>query len=169
MSQPTTIRVTPHPASELTPVRALRLAWLCWLGLLVVPFTLVLFLIWNWSPGPTTGTQAGWEKWFIGSMVYVALSVSASLFWRGHVFKPYWAGRPVAPGDYLWGMVAVWTALAVAGIVSLIGCFVTGSLAPNLIPAAMSLFLYLTMWPGGKAMVGGVGNADDSEVYTEPN
>ncbi len=111
----------------------------------------------------------------VGEMVHwsdglsCALAVPASLFWRGHVFKPYWAGQAVAPGDYLRGMATVWTALAVGGIVSLSGCVATESLAPNVIPSMLSLILFLTMWPGGRAMVRRVGNAEDPGLYVEPN
>lgn len=159
----------PRPASKLTPARALRLAWFCWLGLLAIPFLLIFWLIWHLAPGRITEPQTGWEKWFIGAMGYLALAVPASLFWRGHVFKPYWAGQAVAPGDYLRGMATVWTALAVGGIVSLSGCVATESLAPNVIPSMLSLILFLTMWPGGRAMVRRVGNAEDPGLYVEPN
>jgi len=168
MTQPSTIDNSSQAISKLTPARALRLAWFCWLGLMVVPFAMILWLIWHLSPGQITEPGAGAQRWFIGSMAYLALAVPASLFWRGRVFKPYWAGQTVPPAQYLSGMATVWAALAVGGIVSLAGCVATKSLTPNLLPAMMSLILFLTMWPGGRAMIRRVGNADDPGLYEEP-
>jgi hypothetical protein len=130
---------------------------------------MILWFIWHLSPGQITDPQRGWEKWFIGAMTYLALAVPASLFWRGRVFKPYWEGQTVQPGKYLRGMATVWTALALGGIVSLAGCVATGSLAPNLMPAMISLILFLTLWPGGRAMIRRVGNIEDPGLYEEPN
>lgn len=169
MNPQTATIITARPVSTLTAARALRLAWLCWLGLMVIPFTIILWLIWHLSPGQLTAPPAVSEKWFIGAMGYLALAVPAALFWRGHVFKPYWQGHTVAPWQYLRGMAATWAALAVGGIVSLCGCVATESLAPNIIPALLSLIFFLVLWPGGRAMVRRVGNTDDPALYEEPN
>ena len=97
-----------------SPSTALRLAWLCWCVLLVIPFFLALWLIWHLSGGAAAPHPPHplRDRWFLGPMIYLILVVPVSLFWRGRVFKPYWSGRTVPPGKYLLGMLAIWLALA---------------------------------------------------------
>jgi len=155
---------------SFSPPTALRLAWLCWCVLGVIPFFLALWLIWHLSGGAAAPHPPHplRNRWFLGPMIYLILVVPASLFWRGRVFKPYWSGRTVPPGKYLLGMLAIWLALDLGGLLSLLGCVVTGSLLPNLLPALLTLMFFLTTWPSGRAMVRTVGQHTDPQVYEEP-
>ena len=109
------------------------------------------------------------QTWFITASIYLLIVVPVAFFWRGHVFKAYWSGRPVTPHKYVYGMLSVWLALVIGGIYSLIGCYVEHSLLPNLLPALVAFMFYVTLWPSGRAMVRHtVGATDDPEVYEEP-
>src|ERR1700733_836743 len=101
-----------NASPRLTPEKALKLAWLCWGILLAGPFLLLQVLIWCIDPQnqsivrylsshefarfhPTP------EGWFIVAMAYLAVILPLSFFWRGHLFKDYWLGHPIAPRKYI--------------------------------------------------------------------
>ncbi|HUB24758.1 MAG TPA: hypothetical protein VL992_04960 [Tepidisphaeraceae bacterium] len=166
---------TSHGGSKeqprLTPLTALKLAWICWGVLLIAPYTLLLFLIYFVQAGGAA--RFAWvcndtTTWFVALMAYLAIIVPGSFFLRGHLLKDYWLGRPVPPKNYVLATIAGGAALAVGGILSLIGCLLTGSFVPNLIPGALALFLFLIHLPTGRAMIRNSGNQDDPEVYEEP-
>lgn len=154
--------------SSLSVPAALRWAWFSWAVLLAVPFLLLQWLIWHLAAGDASRSSADTEKWFVAAMAYFILILPGSFFWRGHLFKDYWLGRPVAPGRYVLATITVGFALALGGIFSLIGCLVTGSFMPNLIPALLALVLFALHWPTGRAMVRPVGQVEDPQVYEEP-
>ncbi len=163
-----------HPAAGNTPPHALsvktalKLAWLCWGALLAGPFLFLQWLIWYVTAGDPSRFHADTDKWFVAAMAYLIIILPGSFFWRGHLFKDYWLGRPVAPRKYILATVSVGLALAIGGIFSLIGCLVTGSFMPNLIPGLLALILYTLHWPTGRAMVRPVGLAEDPQIYEEP-
>jgi hypothetical protein len=101
-------------------------------------------------------------------MAYLAVAVPAAFFWRSREFKAYWQGHCVSPNRYLRGMLILWLTIEIGGIMALIGCFVSGSLLPNLLPAMVAFMLFTPFWPSGRAMTNPVGNDDDFEVYEEP-
>jgi hypothetical protein len=107
-------------------------------------------------------------SWFLASSGYLLVVVPASFFLRGRLFKSYWTGHPIAPTKYLYGMLAIWSALEFGGIIALLGCFVDRNLLPNLLPALIAFMFFVTLWPSGRAMVRSVGNAQDPEVYEQP-
>jgi hypothetical protein len=157
------------PAASLTPELALRWAWWTWLALLIVPFLAFLWAIWTTAgalPGLANDRLAA--IWCVGVMIYLALAVPISFACRNRFFKAYWLGQAVPPGRYLAGTVAVWLALASSGLLATIGCLVTGTLSPNLAPAAMALVVYLTLWPKGHAMEKPAPDQEDPEMYEEP-
>jgi hypothetical protein len=147
---------------------AIRIAWVAWMFLLVIPFvTFLAFLI----------TLANYESstlahhdgtWLIGSSIYLLIAVPISFFWRSRVFKAYWTGQTISPGKYLFGSISTWLALEIGGIISLVGCFVDHSLLPNLLPALVAFMFYVTLWPSGRAMVRNVGSHEDPQLYEEP-
>lgn len=148
---------------------AIRLAWIIWLLLLVVPFLFFMGVIWTISPAePAAKLVSESQAWFLTASAYLLVVVPVSFFWRGHVFKAYWSGKTVAPGKYLFGMVSVWLALEIGGIFSLLGCKVNGALLPNLLPALVAFMFFVTLWPSGRAMVRTVGGEEDPQFYEEP-
>ena len=147
---------------------ALRFAWISWLVLLVIPFFVSLGMIWQVAIISDRGPIPGGEGWFLAASVYLLLAVPASFFWRGHVFKAYWSGQPVSPGNYLFGMLSIWVALEIGGLFSLIGCYVYNSVLPDLLPALVAFMFYVTLWPSGRAMVHRGGNLEDPQNYEEP-
>lgn len=154
--------------SALSAPTALRLAWLCWLALLIIPFSVAFWLIWHTAAEQNPLSRSGEERWFVAAMVYLVLVVPAAFFWREQVFKDYRAGKAVPPGKYLVGMIGVWLALVTAGSFSLAGCIVVGALLPNLVPAFLSLLLFLVLWPTGRSMIRPTGNQEDPQLYEEP-
>jgi hypothetical protein len=164
-----TLTVPDGDRSELSPRQALRIAWCCWLILLSIPALVFLIVMWRMMDGGVSGLGgAASERWFLATMVYLAIAVPTSFFWRSHVFKAYSAGKSVAPRNYLQGMLTVWLAMEIGGILALVGCLMTGSLLPNLVPAMVAFILFIPFWPSGGAMTRPVGNEDDAENYEEP-
>ena len=95
--------------------------------------------------------------------------VPAAIFWRSHVFQSYWKGVAVGPSAYLRGMFTLWFALEVGGILSLVGCIVSHTFMPGLIPAATAFVLFTPLWPSGRAMLDHQGESDDPAKYAEPH
>src|ERR1022692_3848003 len=103
---------------------ALRLAWLTWVTLLVLPFFLFLCVVWNLMGRESAAVPVERPDWFLAACGYLLLVVPAALFWRGRLFKTYWTGNPIPPAKYLYGMLTIWAALEFGGIIALLGCFV---------------------------------------------
>lgn len=154
---------------RMTAERALRLAWRGYVLMLLLPFVLFVAVMWRLMGNEMAirSTPLG-QNWFIVCMAYMLLAVPASFFWRSHVFKGYWRGKPVEPGRYLRGMLTMWVTIEIGGMLSLVACLVSGSLLPNLLPALLAFALFTPLWPSGYAMTRPVGGADDPEVYAEP-
>jgi hypothetical protein len=165
-----TIAAVPiESGSELTPGRALRVAWLCWLVLLSVPALVFLGVMWSLGGNEATpGNEAAADRWFLACMIYLAVAVPAAFFWRSRIFRHYWSGPAVSPKDYLKGMLIIWLTVELGGLASLIGCLVTHTLTPLLLPAIVAFMLFTPFWPSGRAMTNPVGNDEDFEVYEEP-
>jgi len=147
---------------------AIRLAWAVWWALAIVPFLLFLCVVWTLGIHAKELVYSDRHTWFLISSLYLLLAAPASFFFRTHLFKEYWAGKPVAPGKYLSGMIAMWVTLELGGILSLLGCFLDHSLLPNLLPAMLAFIFYVTLWPSGRSMVKTVGNHEDPQTYEEP-
>ena len=153
---------------QITVRTALRLAWLTWVVFLLIPFFLFLGAVWATAFHESVRTITSPPNWFLGACGYLIVVVPAAFFWRSRVFKPYYSGHPIEPAKYLYGMLAMWVALEFGGIISLLGCFVTHSLLPSLLPALVAFMFYVTQWPTGHAMVGSIGESEDASVYKEP-
>jgi hypothetical protein len=165
MSSPSASVAAP---GTLTPRAALWIAWRYWFVLLVIPFLLFLAaavypVFATVEPRPELA-----HRWFIFTIIWTGVSVPAAFFVRERLFRDYWEGRTVEPGRYLAGMLVVWLTIESVGLISLAGCFVSGSLLPDLIPGLFAFVLFLTLWPTGEAMTTPVGAEDDSAVFRHP-
>jgi hypothetical protein len=169
----------PHPRAEWTPQVALRYSWYAFLTLLVIPFIFFLYTVWAmdrglWTGGGGTGTGETrnlWlaNRWFIGTVAYIVFIVPASFFLRSRFFRGYWTGNCVAPGNYFKGMLTVWLALEIGGLLSITGCLVTRAFAPCILPALVAFMMFVVLWPSGRAMIcNDRGSSDDPEKYEEP-
>ena len=155
--------------SQLTCGQALSLAWASWFILLAIPALLFLAVMWTFIGDETHADQAGSPNAGSSSAWRTcAVAVPAAFFWRSREFKAYWEGNCVSPNRYLRGMLILWLTIEIGGVMALVGCFVTGSLLPNLLPAMVAFMLFTPFWPSGRAMTHPVGNDDDFEVYEEP-
>jgi hypothetical protein len=160
-----------HPADELGSAQALRLAWWAWVIMLGVPFVLflvVVMFIRGTDAGAIHGPGTLGFTWFVIATAWLLIVVPLSFFWQSHVFRAYYSGQTVAPRDYLHGKLVVWGALELAGIFALVGCLISGSLLPNLIPALLAFMFFVPLWPNGRAMRAGTGDTDDPQAYREP-
>ena len=157
-------------AGDMTVRTALRLAWVTWVTLLIIPFGLFLVAVWTLMirDGNASAVHTEEQPWFLAASAYLLVVVPVSFFWRGRLFKSYWSGHPIAPAKYLHGMLAIWAALEFGGIIALLGCFIDHSLLPNLLPALVAFMFFVTLWPSGKAMVSSVGQEEDASLYEEP-
>lgn len=154
---------------------ALSTAWRVWFAYLLVPFALFMAVVWKLASVNLANTQSaqqasthGSQIWFIATLVYMALVIPGTFFWRSRLFAGYWRGHHVHPREYLIGMISVWTAIEVGGLLALLGCFVTGSLLPNLLPAMLAFMLFTPLWPNGHAMTRPLSNEQDPGEYEEP-
>jgi hypothetical protein len=153
---------------KLTPQQALVLAWATWTTLLVIPYVLWLSALHAAINASDASGFAVADAWFPVLMCYLLIAVPVAIFWRSHLFKPYWRGQTVAPRAYLGGMVTLWATLAFGGAIASTVCLATATLTPNIVPASFALFLYLLLCPEGSAMTEHSGASDDAELYSEP-
>jgi hypothetical protein len=139
--------------------------------MLVLPLLLTLYVVWTLG-GATTSERRDLplaNGWFIASVAYMCLVAPASFFIRSRFFRDYWKGQCVPPRQYLKGMYVVWGALEVGGLLSLVGCLMSRSLLPGLLPAVAAFVMFVVLWPSGRAMVcSDRGASDDPEKYEEP-
>jgi hypothetical protein len=69
---------------------------------------------------------------------------------------------------YLLGMLSVWVALNISGLIALLGCLATRTLLPNLLPAILGFGLFCVLWPNGHAMSRPLASEQDGADYEEP-
>ncbi|MGA2583242.1 MAG: hypothetical protein ABSG31_08195 [Tepidisphaeraceae bacterium] len=153
----------------LTARTAIRIAWVAFVLFLILPFLLFLVVVAKLGFTESASIPQDRQWWFLATLGYLLVIVPISFFWRSHVFKAYWTGHTVSPGNYLFGTISVWLALVIGGIFSLTGCLMTNSMLPNLIPALIAFMFFVTLWPSGRAMIGHTGDAEDPSVYKEPS
>ena len=149
--------------------RALQLAWITWVGLLMLSLAVLavaLFVVMN-SPA-TAGSDVAASRWAWVTGAYLVLAVPVAFFWRSRLFRGYWRHQAVAPRTYLRGMAGLWTALAVGAMLGGVACLVTRTFLPNAGLAAVAVVTMLTLWPKGTAMTRPVGNPGDVGEYEEP-
>lgn len=154
---------------DLTPQKALKLAWTSWLVLLMPP--MILFLAAFYVSAHTDPREPRPESariGFVWIMLFILVAVPTALFIRGHLFKAYRAGGVVMPLNYLYGMWLIWIPLSIAGVLACVVAIRARTLVPNLIPAGLALAMYALAWPVGSAMVRPSGSTDDPELYQEP-
>ncbi|HEX7009869.1 MAG TPA: hypothetical protein VF184_07800 [Phycisphaeraceae bacterium] len=161
------------PISEpMTPAQALRWAWMAWTALLLTPF--VLFVVTIAVIGLSAWGDGGGGSAFVSnlffaiSMIWLLVAVPGAFVLRSHCFRAYWEGGTVDPRSYLRGMLTIWLAAEIGGIVALLGCLLSGMLMPCLLPAAVAFMLFTPFWPTGEAMVHPVGAVDDDQIFREP-
>lgn len=148
---------------------AMQIASWTWFGLLSFPFVLFIAVVWRLTE--TEGLRASDDlanRWFIGTMIYMAVGIPAAFFIRSRIFKGYWQGQLVSPRNYLFGMLLIWCALELGGLLSLIGCLMSGKLVPTLVPGLLAFMLFTPLWPNGHAMTRRLKNEHDPADYEEP-
>ncbi|MEX0652894.1 MAG: hypothetical protein WD534_00280 [Phycisphaeraceae bacterium] len=156
----------------MTVDRALRLAWIWWTVFLLTPAALFVIAMW-WlvfavgEEGAAEHRLLG-DVFFIASCIWLLVVTPAAFLLRYHLFKSYYEGRPVDPASYLKGMLTIWLAPEIGGIIALLGVLLSGSLLPGLLPAAVAFMLFTPFWPSGQAMVARVGAEDDEQVFRRP-
>jgi len=156
------------PAEDMTPQRALTLAWAWWIVLLLIPFVLFLITMAALVSREDPGSDALSMGFFLASLLWLRTAIPGAFVLRSHCFKSYWQGRTVEPRSYLRGMVTVWLAMEIGGLIALTGCLVSGQLLPGLMSAAVAFMLFTPFWPSGHAMTDPVGAVDDDEVFRHP-
>ncbi|HZL36234.1 MAG TPA: hypothetical protein VFC78_13030 [Tepidisphaeraceae bacterium] len=158
-----------HHQSELTAGSALRRAWYWYISLLFVPFAMFVAVLIDLNRAE--GTAGHWRiknGWFIGAIAFLIVATPIAFWIRSRFFRSYWRGEVVSPRHYLTGMLILWLTFEAGGLLSLLGCFVSNSLLPCLLPAIAAFLFFLPLWPNGRAMTRPRGNSDDPEIYSEP-
>ncbi len=145
----------------------LRRAWAWWLTLLLIPFALFLTLLGYLSLSPPKNAEIG-QLYFIAAVIWLGVAVPASFFVRARYFRDYWAGGLTKPADYLRGTLAAWVTIEIGGLIAIVGCFMSNSMTPNVLPAVVAFILFTPFWPSGEAMTIPLGDEDDPEVMRHP-
>lgn len=155
--------------NELNAGHTLMVAWITWFVMLTIPFLAFLGVMFHQIYGEgQVAAESTIRKWFVGSMIFCAVAVPLAFFIQGKVFKGYWKGQPVAPRDYLRGMFVIWLALELSGLVALLGCWMTGTMIPTMLPALVAFMLFVMFWPNGHAMTRPLVSEHDGADYEEP-
>lgn len=169
MSQPASAGSQRSVAQALSADLAMRIAWRTWFALLSVPFALFVITVWRMMLGGVSPAESPLARtWFIVTMIYLAIAVPSAMFRRSHLFKGYWSGRAVQPREYLLGMITIWLALFIGGLMAVMGCLVTRTLVPNVLPALLAFMLFAALWPNGHAMLRAPTDEQDPASYEEP-
>jgi hypothetical protein len=149
---------------------AYGLAWAVWITYLMLPLFVFMGVVFYMlvNIGGLGYHNVG-DSWFLTMMIWLAVGVPGAYFVRSRLFfRDFWAGRPVTPRQYFYGMVLIWTVIEIAGVFSLLGCLFTGELVPNIIPALFAFILFITQWPNASAMTESTGQKADSTVFRHP-
>jgi hypothetical protein len=155
--------------SEMTPSQSLKTAWILWIVLAAMPLPFfIAVLAQQLNSDGQAAANAVVYRWFIGTLIFIALAIPAGFFLQRRFFKDYWNRQPVAPFRYFLGMLSVWVSLNVCGLIALVGCLATRSLLPNLIPAILVFALFFVLWPNGHAMSRPLISEQDGADYEEP-
>ncbi len=150
-------------------MHSMRVAWWAWFGMLVLPFLIFLAVLITLQQTGGPGADTTWgSRWFIANIIFLGVTVPLGFWLRGRLFSRYYQGEAVDPRKYLIGMLSVWIPLVLGGLLSLVSIYVSRSLTPNIIPAAIAFVFYITQWPKGSAMLRPRGEKDDPEMYEEP-
>ncbi|MFP4143804.1 MAG: hypothetical protein ACLFV3_01555 [Phycisphaeraceae bacterium] len=168
MHQPDRMNAARQEGQEMSETEALRRAWLWWLVFLLTPFVAFIAVIWTLVYTQWPEREGVANAFFVASLAWMLVAVPGAFLLRGHVFKAYGEGRPVDPRSYVRGMVTIWLAPEIGGLIALAGCLVSHSLMPCLLPAAVAFVLFMPFWPTGHAMTEPVGDVADDEVYRHP-
>jgi hypothetical protein len=157
-------------AESLSYERALtlRAAWWAYVVLMILPFALVAIAVALLNTRISPTASHGGNRWLILAVAYLVVGIPAALFYRRHLCGAYFRGEDVPPRQYLVGMLTVWLALEVGMIVSILGCYVSASILPDLLPAIAAFVFFITLWPTGKMMATHVGNSNDPQIYEPP-
>jgi hypothetical protein len=153
---------------ELTPELALRSAWLWWVVLLLIPFVVFLWVVLALLASESGRNETLGNTFFMLSLLWLAVTVPGAFALRSYCFRAFWAGRPVEPRSYLRGMITVWLSMEIGGLVALAGCWLSNSLMPCLLPAAVAFMLFTPFWPSGNAMEETTGGEADEQLYHDP-
>ena len=158
-----------HAKRELHPGAALRQAWYWYITLLFIPFVVAMGVIVSLNYRETAVSNLALSRgWFVASLAFMLVAGPIAFGIRSRLFRSYWQGQGVEPRHYLMGMITVWMAFELGGLMSLVGCLMSNSLLPGLVAALAAFFFFITLWPNGRAMAQPVGNTDDPEIYHEP-
>lgn len=159
----------PGGPEPLSSDDALRLAWIWWLALLLIPFVVFIVVVWLFMAGLTPAARpAVGLGFFVASLLWLLVTVPAAFMLRNYVFRAYWENQPVSPRSYLRGMLTIWLAPEIGGLIALAGCWASGEWMPNLLPAAVAFVLFTPFWPTGRAMYEPVGHEEDDEYFRYP-
>lgn len=154
---------------SLNAQHTLLVAWISWFVLLTIPFAVFLIVLFRQTFGEVQpASETVINRWFVGSMIFCALAVPAAFFLQGRAFKGYWQGHCVDPRSYLRGMLSIWMSLELSGLLALVGCWVTGTMIPTMLPALVAFILFVPLWPNGHAMTRPLVSEHDGADYEEP-
>ena len=133
---------------------AMRRAWFRWSvlsGACAVAVGIVVTVTAATAEGGGGGDGVGGGPWALLPLLWLMLAVPASVVMNAGSLGRGWASDRTGPADradYLKGMSAVWSVLAVGVALSLAACLVAGDAEPAIWPGAVMLMLLVLARPG---------------------
>jgi hypothetical protein len=94
----------------------------------------------------------------ITAAAVLVTAVPVALIVRRRIYNQGLEEETVKPQAYMTGNIVVWAAVESVTLLSLVGCIVSASLMPSIIPGVFAVALFLMLRPDGRAMRPGGGN-----------
>ena len=92
----------------------MRLAWILWLGLLLLTLVVLLSTVYvvHGTP-PVEAANVKATRWMWLLVAYFVVVIPLAFLRTGRLFRSYYRYKPVSPPTYIAGMATVWIALTV--------------------------------------------------------
>jgi len=127
-------------------------AWLSFWVILLVPIVILMFAV-SVISDPTNTARDGVSMLFgVLSVAWLAGTLPMAIWIRSYVFRAGWQGEPVDPESYLRGLVTIWTASGFGALLASIGCLVSHTLMPCVLPLGLALMIMCLITPRREAM-----------------
>ncbi len=154
---------------------ALRLAWLTYIGLALIPpaamIASIFVLLFTGNDLVSTSTRGSdnfWGMtWLVLGMTFIGIALPAAFYVRRMLWIEFYNGSVVKPSNYLKGWLVIWLPLVFAGVLGFVALALTKDFGTVFI-SMMAFIVFLAMAPNGHAMTRPVGDDDDPGTYEEP-
>jgi len=136
------------------PAQALKTMIIIWFALISgqVMFFVVILVVGQSGSGPATPSSDVGDLLHVISWVALATAAPVGYFVRNQTYKANWQDEVVTPGGYVTGNLLLLAMLEGAGMLALVGAFVSHNLWPNALPALFAVVVQAINFPTGRPM-----------------